>query len=98
MSEKTRQILLAARPSGQAKLSDFKLREVSLPSPGDGELLLRGCFLSLDPYMRGRMDDRESYAEPAQVGEVMTGESVCVVEASCHPDYKAGDVVLAFTG
>ena len=52
MSEKTRQILLAARPSGQAKLTDFTLREVSLPSPGDGELLLKGRFLSLDPYMR----------------------------------------------
>ena len=98
MSEKTRQILLAARPSGQAKLTDFTLREVSLPSPGDGELLLKGGFLSLDPYMRGRMDDRESYAEPAQVGDVMPGESVCVVETSRHPDYKPGDVVLAQTG
>jgi NADPH-dependent curcumin reductase len=98
MSEKTRQILLAARPSGKAKLSDFTLREVSLRNPGDGELLLRGRFLSLDPYMRGRMDDRESYAEPADVGDVMPGESVCVVEASHHPDYKPGDLVLAFTG
>ena len=98
MSEKTRQILLVARPSGQAKLTDFTLREVSLPSPGDGELLLKGRFLSLDPYMRGRMDDRESYAEPAQVGDVMPGESVCVVETSRHPDYKPGDVVLGQTG
>src|SRR5277367_5024656 len=98
MNEKTRQILLAARPSGQAKLTDFALREMSLPDTGDGELLLKGRFLSLDPYMRGRMDARESYAEPAQVGGVMPGESVCVVETSHHPDYKPGDVVLAQTG
>ena len=82
MSEKTRQMLLASRPSGKAKLSDFTPREVNLRNPGDGELLLRGCFLSLDPYMSGRMDDRESYAEPANVGDVMPGESVCVVEVS----------------
>ena len=98
MSEKAQQILLAARPSGQAKLSDFTLRQVSLPSPGDGEMLLKGLFLSLDPYMRGRMEDRKSYAEPAQVGDVMPGESVCVVETSRHPDHKEGDVVLAQTG
>src|SRR5258708_37873858 len=95
MSEKTRQILLAARPSGQAKLSDFTLRHVSLPSPGDGELLLKGRFLSLDPYMRGRMEDRESYAEAAQIGDVMRGESGCVGEASPHPAYKEGDGVVA---
>src|SRR5260370_39849249 len=98
MSEKAQQILLAARPSGQAKLSDFTLRQVSLPSPGDGEMLLKGLFLSLDPYMRGRMEDRKSYAEPAQVGAVMPGESVCVVETSRHPDHKEGDVWLAQTG
>src|SRR5260221_14746239 len=85
MTDKTRQILLAARPSVQVKLSDFKLREIPLPSPGDGELFLRGCFLSLDPYMRGRMDDRESYAKPLSVGDVIPGEAVCVVEASHHP-------------
>jgi NADPH-dependent curcumin reductase CurA len=94
----TRQIFLAARPSGQAKLSDFSLREVPLPPVGNGELQLKGCFLSLDPYMRGRMDDRESYAPPLRVGDVMTGEAVCVVEASKHPGYKPGDVVLAPTG
>jgi NADPH-dependent curcumin reductase len=76
MTDKTRQILLAARPSGQVKLSDFKFRKIPLPSPSDGELLLRGCFLSLDPYMRGRMDDRESYAKPLSVGDVMPGQTV----------------------
>jgi NADPH-dependent curcumin reductase len=82
MTDKTRQILLAAPPSGQVKLSDFKLREIPLLGPSDGELLLRGCFLSLDPYMRRRMDDRESYAKPLSVGDVMPGQTVCVVEDS----------------
>lgn len=98
VTEKTQQIILAARPAGRAKLSDFAVREIPLPRPGDGELLLRGCFLSLDPYMRGMMEDRESYAKPVSVGDVMPGESVCVVEVSRSPEYKQGDVVLAHTG
>jgi NADPH-dependent curcumin reductase CurA len=98
MSTKTQQIILAARPKGEAKLSDFSLREVALPPVGNDELLLKACFLSLDPYMRGRMDDRESYAAPINVGDVMPGETVCMVEASRHPDYKLGDVVLAWSG
>jgi NADPH-dependent curcumin reductase len=98
MIDKTRQIFLAARPSGQVKLSDFALREIPLPTPSEGKLLLRGCFLSLDPYMRGRMDDLASYAKPLSVGDVMPGETVCVVEVSRHPDYKPGDVVLAPSG
>jgi NADPH-dependent curcumin reductase CurA len=66
--------------------------------PGPGQVLLRVQYLSLDPYMRGRMDDRESYATPTPLGDVMPGESVATVVASHHPGYSAGDVVLAHTG
>ena len=98
MIEAVRRIVLARRPTGAPVLEDFRLEETSLTAPGEGELLLRVQYLSLDPYMRGRMDDRKSYAEPVKLGEVMTGESVAVVERSRHPAYAAGDVVLAPTG
>jgi NADPH-dependent curcumin reductase len=93
-----RQIVLAARPKGRPRLSDFRLEEVPLPEPAPGQLLLGVQYLSLDPYMRGRMDDRKSYANPVQVGDVMTGESVAKVLASKHPDYAEGDILLAPTG
>ena len=67
------------------------------PCPPDG-LLLRGLYLSLDPYMRGRMDDRKSYARPVAIGEVMAGETVSEVLESNHPAYAVGDIVLARTG
>jgi NADPH-dependent curcumin reductase len=92
------QIVLAARPQGQVQLSDFRLEESTVPVPGPGEILLKVEYLSLDPYMRGRMDDRKSYAEPVKVGEVMAGESVATVLASNHPNYTVGDTLLAFTG
>ena len=69
-----------------------------MPELPRGGLLLRVLYLSLDPYMRGRMDDRKSYAQPVRVGEVMTGESVCEVIASDQPGYEVGDIVLARTG
>ena len=69
-----------------------------MPMPGTGEMLLKVRYLSLDPYMRGRMDDRKSYAEPTAPGAVMPGESAASVLESNHPDYAAGDTVLAFTG
>jgi hypothetical protein len=59
-----RQIVLAGRPHGAVQLSDFRLEEAEMPTPGPGEMLLKVRYLSLDPYMRGRMDDRKSYAEP----------------------------------
>src|SRR5258707_14037859 len=93
-----RQIVLAARPSGKPRLTDFRLEEVKIPPLKSGQLLLGVQYLSLDPYMRGRMDDRESYAKPVQVGDVMVGEAVARVIASDHPDYSEGDVVLAYTG
>src|SRR6266446_3226876 len=93
-----RQIVLAARPHGRPKLSDFRLEEAAVPTPGTGQILLEVQYLSLDPYMRGRMDDRKSYAKPLQPGEVMTGETVAQVRTSNHPAYVKGDIVLAPTG
>ncbi len=93
-----RQIALAARPRGRVQLSDFRLEETPIPAPGPRQILLQVQYLSLDPYMRGRMDDRKSYAPALKLGEVMTGESVATVLASNHPDYAEGDTVLAFTG
>jgi NADPH-dependent curcumin reductase len=93
-----RQIVLAARPHGKPKVTDFRLEETPIPTPGSGQVLLRVQYLSLDPYMRGRMDDRESYAPPTPLGDVMPGESVATVVASHHPCYSEGDIVLAQTG
>jgi NADPH-dependent curcumin reductase len=74
-----RQIVLAARPQGKPQLTDFRLEETAIPTPASGQLLLGVQYLSLDPYMRGRMDDRKSYATPLRLGEVMTGETVAQV-------------------
>jgi NADPH-dependent curcumin reductase CurA len=99
MSEsKARQIVLAARPRGKAQLTDFRLEEATLPVPAAGQVLLQVEYLSLDPYMRGRMDERKSYAAPTPLGGVMPGESVATVIASHHPGYAEGDIVLAHTG
>jgi NADPH-dependent curcumin reductase CurA len=95
---KARQIVLAARPQGKPRLTDFRLEETAIPTPGSGQVLLRVQYLSLDPYMRGRMDDRESYAPPTPLGGVMPGESVATVVTSHHPGYAEGDIVLAHTG
>jgi NADPH-dependent curcumin reductase len=93
-----RQIVLAARPTGRPRLTDFRLEETAIPTPASGQLLLGVQYLSLDPYMRGRMDDRKSYANPVQLGKVMTGESVAQVLASNHPTFAEGNIVLAPTG
>jgi NADPH-dependent curcumin reductase CurA len=93
-----RQITLASRPVGAPTAADFALVERPLPEPGEGELLLRNLYLSLDPYMRGRMSDAESYAEPVAVGDVMVGGTVARVEASRHADWHEGDLVLAYGG
>ena len=99
MTEKiARQIVLAARPHGRPKPSDFRLEETAIPTLSAGQILLRVQYLSLDPYMRGRMDDRKSYAKPVPLGGVMEGESVATVIASQHPGYSEGDIVLARTG
>src|SRR6185436_8866312 len=95
---RARQIVLAARPKGTPQLTDFRLEETEIPAPGPGQVLLRVQYLSLDPYMRGRMDDRKSYAPPTKLDAVMLGESVATVIASNHSAYSEGDIVLAHTG
>lgn len=98
MSQTHRRIVLAQRPQGAPTPSDFRLEEVPLPEPGEGEVRLRTLYLSLDPYMRGRMSDAPSYAPPMAVGDVMVGGTVSRVEASRHPDYREGDLVVAYSG
>ena len=92
---KAREIVLAARPRGWPRPADFALREVALPEPKAGELVVRTLCLSLDPYMRGMMDDRKSYAQPFAVGAALTGRVIGVVEASRNAAYREGDTVFA---
>jgi NADPH-dependent curcumin reductase CurA len=93
-----RQILLASRPSGEASLENFRIVETDLPKPGSGQMLLRTIYLSLDPYMRSRMNDGPSYAKQVEIGEVMVGQSVSEVIESNLSNYQPGDIVLAGTG
>jgi NADPH-dependent curcumin reductase len=93
-----RQILLKSRPEGAPSLDNFELTQAPVPEPGEGEVLMRHRFLSLDPYMRGRMSAAKSYAKPAQVGEPMVGGTVGEIVTSRHPKYAAGDIVLGFGG
>jgi NADPH-dependent curcumin reductase CurA len=93
-----RRIVLASRPVGAPVTENFRLEEAEKPTPAQGELLLRSVYLSLDPYMRGRMNDAKSYADPVAIDDVMVGGTVCQVEVSNHPDYQVGEWVLAFTG
>jgi NADPH-dependent curcumin reductase CurA len=79
-------------------LSDFQLKQIPIPAISAGEVLLEVNYLSLDPYMRGRMNDRKSYAEPVKIGDVMPGETLSTVIASQHPNFAAGDMVLAYVG
>src|SRR5262245_60603961 len=98
MSLKNRQVLLASRPTGEPTPENFRLVETDAPRPGPGQMLLRTLYLSLDPYMRGRMNAGPSYAKPVEVGEVMEGRAVAEVVESNLPSYKPGDVVFAPTG
>ena len=93
-----RRIVLASRPVGAPVDHNFRLESVDKPIPAQGEMLLRSVYLSLDPYMRGRMSDAKSYADPVAIDEVMVGGTVCQVEVSNHPDYEVGEWILAFTG
>ncbi len=92
------QICLARRPSGWVRESDFNLVRTGMPNPGEGQILLKSLFLSLDPYMRLRMDDARSYAPPVEIGAVMVGGTVSEVIASRHPGYRPGDIVTGMTG
>jgi NADPH:quinone reductase len=98
MATVNRQITLASRPVGIPKVSDFHLVYSPLPSPAANEVLVRSVYLSLDPYMRGRMSDVESYARPVAIGEVMTGAAVAFVVASQDPSFQVGDAVLGMLG
>jgi len=93
-----RQITLAARPSGFPTEGDFRLVEAPVPVPGEGEILVRNLYLSLDPYMRGRMNDTKSYAEPVAIGGVMTGEAVGRVIESKDARFREGDIAAGMTG
>jgi len=95
---KHRRIALAARPEGAPKLSDFALSEGPVASPGPGELLLRTIYLSLDPYMRGRMNAVKSYSPCVEIGETMVGGTVSEVVSSDVAGFSAGDLVFAYTG
>ena len=97
-STTNRQILLASRPVGAPTASNFALAQTALPVAGPGQVLLRTVYLSLDPYMRGRMSDAASYAAAAALNAPMVGATVCRVADSQHPDFAEGDWVLAYTG
>jgi len=98
MSATSRQLTLASRPHGAPSDENFELKTVDLPALKDGEVLLRTIYLSLDPYMRGRMSDAKSYADPVNVGDVMVGATVCQVEESKNDKFSEGEWVLAYTG
>ncbi len=98
MAGKNMQVLLASRPAGWVKESDFRIVETEIPTPGEGQVLVRNLYLSLDPYMRGRMNDQRSYAAKVEIGQVMTGETVGEVVESRNPKYRAGDIVAGRVG
>jgi NADPH-dependent curcumin reductase len=93
-----RQIVLKSRPEGTPGLDNFALVETPVPEPGDGEVLMRARWLSLDPYMRGRMSAAKSYAKPVEVGDPMVGGTVSEVTVSRNPKFAVGDVVLGYGG
>lgn len=91
-------ILLSSRPEGEPSATNFQVETIDVPAPAEGELLLRTIYLSLDPYMRGRMSAAKSYAAPVEIGDVMEGGTVSEVIDSRHPDFAAGDFVLSYCG
>jgi NADPH-dependent curcumin reductase CurA len=92
------QVFLAQRPVGEPSDESFGFREVDIPELADNQILIQVCWLSLDPYMRGRMNDVKSYADPLQIGDVITGESSGVVIKSTSADFVEGDTVAAHMG
>jgi NADPH-dependent curcumin reductase CurA len=91
-------VLLARRPVGAPQPDDFRIEAAPVPVPADGQILLRILYLSLDPYMRGRMDAAKSYAAPVEIGQVMEGGTVAVVAQSRHKDFAPGEIVLSHSG
>lgn len=95
---RNRQIVLAARPKGAPTPADFRIEETAIPKLEDGQILLKILYLSLDPYMRGRMDAGESYATPVELNAVMEGGTVAKVVESRHPGFSPGEIVLSHSG
>ena len=98
MSQSAKRVILVSRPVGEPKESNFRIEDCAVPTPGPGEVLLRNIWLSLDPYMRGRMSDGPSYVPPVQIGAVMEGGTVSEVIASDNPGFANGDIVLSRAG
>jgi hypothetical protein len=98
MTDKMQRIVLASRPEGSPKDDNFRLETVDMPIPGEGEVLVKVLYMSLDPYMRGRMDDAKSYAAPVPVGGTMEGGAVGEVIASNSDSLKPGDIVFGMFG
>ena len=98
MTTLNRRIVLATRPDGQVTPAQFRLEEVALPAVADGQVLVRNRFLSLDPYMRGAMNDRKSYRQPQALGETMVGGSFGEVVVSWQTGFNLGDLVVGGYG
>src|SRR4029450_11836916 len=98
MSDLNKQVFVARRPQGWVSENDFRFVEVPIDQPGNGEVLVKNEWLSLDPYMRGRMSEAKSYVPPVPLGAVMTGQTVGEVIASQDPRFKTGDKVLTSLG
>ena len=97
-SQTRRSVVLKRRPRGELSATDFNMREDPIPAAGPGEVVTRTIWLSIDPYMRGRLREEQTYAVAIQVGEVMTGETVGEVISSNHPGFTAGDIVVGSRG
>src|SRR5947209_17829906 len=96
--QRNRQWVLASRPVGMVEPSNFERREGSVGEPGEGQLLVRNLYLSLDPAMRGWISDVASYMPPVGIGEVMRGSCVAEVIASRHSSYEDGELVIGLFG
>src|SRR5580704_14162909 len=94
----SREIRLKSRPVGVPTADNFELTTVDLPDPGPGQVQVRNTWMTVDPYMRGRMNDVQSYSAPFQLGQAMQGGAVGVVSVSNDPSLKAGDLVQSFFG
>ena len=93
-----RSVILKHRPAAGPRRTDFEIRVDAVPTPGAGEVVTRTIWLSIDPYMRGRLREQQTYAQPVNPGDVMTGETVGEVIASAHADFVAGDVAVGARG
>jgi NADPH-dependent curcumin reductase CurA len=93
-----RRLVLASRPSGEPTVDNFRLETAPIPEPGPGQMLVQNLYLSIDPYMRGRMSDRASYAQPVAIGNVMVGGTVGRVVASKAEGHAPGEILVGYGG